>query len=183
MRSVGCICLLLVCAGVAIGDQSAASSYGAPPTGGSAYAAPATGYESGGSSYNDYGTTGYQAADEGGIDILSKVEELLPLFVAVLAAIILAQLLAPLLSTLLTIIVAILPGALTPKAIIINLILNVFGLQLCTTATTPVPFPGTGRTLAREFASGFGLNLSEDEVNILTQFVQEGLHSVKSHFS
>lgn len=172
--------VLLVCTGVAMADQSAVSSYGAP-TGPSSYAAPATGYETGGSSY-DY--SGYPAPDDG-FDIGAKLEELLPLFVAVLAAIILAQILAPVLGSILALIVAILPGALTPKAIIINLILSVFNLQLCTTATPPVAFPAA-RSLAREFsgyASSYGLNLSDDQTTILSDFFTDALDSLRSHFS
>merc|ERR1712203_771730 len=78
-----------------------------------------------------------------GLDIFGKIEELLPLFVAVLAAIILAQILAPLLGGLLGLLVAILPGALTP----------------------PVAFPG-GRSMADTFseqARNFGFDLTDDQ--------------------
>lgn len=193
MFSTICLSLALM-SGAALCDQS---SYGAPATGGSAYAAPATGYApapaTGYAPASGYETeyTGYDAPTapaplgDGGIDIFGKLEELLPLFVAVLAAIILAQVLAPLLGGLLGLIVAILPGALQPKAIIINLILGFFNLQLCTTATTPVAFPGrafTQRSFSEQ-ASGWGLDLSDDQMNIMSNFASEAFEAVKSHYS
>jgi hypothetical protein len=185
MLSAICLSLSLL-SGAALADQS---SYGAPATGGSAYAAPATGYASPQTGYEqDY--TGYTAPTapepQGeGLDIFGKIEELLPLFVAVLAAIILAQILAPLLGGLLGLFVAILPGALTPKAIIINLILGFFGLQLCTTASPPVAFPG-GRSMADTFseqARNFGFDLTDDQTNIIADFASQALDAIRSHYS
>jgi hypothetical protein len=188
--------LLLVCVGVAMSDQSA-SSYGAPADTGYAapaatgydapaatgYAAPATGYETG------YETTGYQAtgtAVAGDEDIVGKLMELLPLFLAVFAAILLAQLLTPLLGGLLAIIVAILPGALVPKAVLLNVILGVFGVQLCTTALAPFPGGRGFEEAARSFsetASGYGIDLSPDQIDIVLNFVQKGISAATSQFS
>merc|ERR1712088_672274 len=112
------------------------------PTGG--YDAP-TGYDAPQAGYGDYDQGGYELADEGGDDIGAKLGELIPLFLVVFAAIILAQLLAPLLLSLLGIVVGILPMALSIKAPIVNLILNPFGLQLCTPGVggaAPTAFPG-----------------------------------------
>jgi len=190
--------LLLVCVGVAMSDQSA-SSYGAPADTGYAapaatgydapaatgYAAPATGYETGGSSY---GATGYEATavEDGGKDIVATLLELLPLFLAVFAAILLAQLLTPLLGGLLAIIVAILPGALVPKAVLLNVILGVFGVQLCTTALAPFPGGRGFEEAARSFsetASGYGIDLSPDQIDIVLNFVQKGISAATSQFS
>merc|ERR1711981_449949 len=90
------------------------------------------------------------AVDGGDLFDLSKILELLPLFLAVFAAIIVAQLFAPLLGVLFNAKVGLLGGVLGPlggiKINAINAILNPFGLQLCTTATPPVAF--TGRSSA-----------------------------------
>jgi len=193
--------LLLVCVGVAMSDQSASSyaapqaasysappatSYGSPPTGGTGYAAPATGYgaPATGSGY-ETGGTGYGPTGAEEVDAGKDIASLIPLFLAVFAAVILASLLGPLLGAILALIVAILPGALTPKAVLWNFILNFFGLQLCDQQAVPVAFPGrafTSRAFADQ-ASGFGLNLSEDQATILLNVVQEGISSVRSHFS
>merc|ERR1712073_135060 len=74
-----------------------AASYGAPSYDTPSYDAPATGYaEPSAAGYESYDAPSYGAADTvDGFD-LSKILDLLPLFIAVFAAIILAQLIAPL---------------------------------------------------------------------------------------
>jgi len=159
-----CAVVLFAMVGAVLADQS---GYSAPASSG--YAAPqyaaATG---GGSGYAAAAATGYDAPaydysyqqDEGGFD-LSKLEELLPLFLAVLGAIILAKLLAPLLMQLFVLITALLPMAINLKAPIINAILLPFGLTLCN-PDGPTVFPAaTGRSLGE----AFGLN--EDAVQIV----------------
>merc|ERR1712079_277592 len=87
---------------------------------------------------HDYGYDqgGYGTAQEEGLD-LSKLTDLIPVFVVVFAAIILAQLVAPLFTSLLALVVAVIPGALGFKVPIINAPLNPFQLQLCDLATPP----------------------------------------------
>merc|ERR1712106_1202947 len=76
--------LVALLAGIVISDGGAQSGYGAPqsgygaPSGGSAYAAPHEAYD-----YSNYAP----AQEDGGLDIGAKLEELLPLFIAVLAPI------------------------------------------------------------------------------------------------
>merc|ERR1711884_630212 len=120
------------------------SGYDAPSTGydSNSYAAPtATGYSAPSASY-DYGgydQGGYAATQEdGGLD-LSKLTSLIPIFVVVFAAIILAQLIAPLFTQLLSLILMVIPGALSFKAPIINVLLNPLGLQLCDLQNPPMP--------------------------------------------
>merc|ERR1712020_117971 len=152
--------LFLTLVAVCLGDLPAPSGgYGAPSAGG--YDAPTGGYDPQ-AGYGDYDQGGYELADEGGDDIGAKLGELIPLFLVVFAAIILAQLLAPLLLGLLGAVVGILPMALSIKAPIVNLILNPFGLQLCTTAAVPVAFPrsiDTSRSL-KEAVTSFGFDVS-----------------------
>ena len=136
--------LFLTLVASCLGDNAPTGGYGAPSGGG--YDAP-TGYDAPQAGYGDYDQGGYELADEGGDDIGAKLGELIPLFLVVFAAIILAQLLAPLLLSLLGIVVGILPMALSIKAPIVNLILNPFGLQLCTTAAVPVVFFPAGATV------------------------------------
>lgn len=159
------------------------SGYGTPDTG---YGTPTgTGYDQGGydqgGDYNaGYGeTTSY--GEDGGEDLLAKVSDLIPLFIAVFAAIILAQLLSPLLMELLALIVGILPMGLAVKAPIINMILAQFNLQLCTTDTPPEVFPPPRRSFSgralKDMASGFGFDVSEDKLNIVSNFLTNALEN------
>merc|ERR1719166_840889 len=111
--------LLVVLVAVAADNAPAASGYGAP----TGYAAPDDSY-----GYDQYSYA--PVAEDEGFG-LGKLEELLPLFLIVLAAIILGQLLSPLLAQLAVILVGILPLALGIKAPIVNAILAPFGLSLC----------------------------------------------------
>merc|ERR1712020_74391 len=130
---------------------AAPSGYGAPDSG---YGAPAAEYTS--DSYEQPYDSYEAAADDGGdLFDLSKILELLPLFLAVLAAIIVAQLFAPLLGVLFGAKVGLLAGVLGPLGSIkigaINAILAPFGLSLCTVGP---PLAQAGRSSA----SGFELN-------------------------
>merc|ERR1711936_1380548 len=169
----------LVLAASALADDS--SAYAAPQGG---YAAPAaayapaapTGYGAPDSGYGapaaEYAAESYEEpssyygepaeADAGGFDLdLSKILELLPLFLAVLFN---AK-------------VGLLGGVLGPlggiKGGLINIVLNPFGLQLCTTATPPVAFTG------RSSASGFSLN--KDMVDTAANLLYEAVSKYQSH--
>merc|ERR1711963_1089349 len=124
-----------------------AASYDAP-----AYE-PATGYEVSAPSY---------AAADAGLDFdLSKLTELLPLFIAVFAAIIVAQLVAPIFSMLFGAKVNFLGGILSPlgqaKVDLINVFLQPFDLTIADcdpSGSNPCPnrstmaFQGAGRSFA-----------------------------------
>ena len=132
-----------------------ASEYGAPDA---AYGAPDAGY--GAQEYaapTGYEYTAAQEADTG-FD-LSKITELLPLFLAVFAAIIVAQLFAPLIGMLFGAKVDLASGILAPlstaKIDVINAILNPFNLVLGNVGTCTA---ATGR------ASPSGFNVSPDNV-------------------
>merc|ERR1712179_861275 len=134
--------------GCALADDSAyaapSASYSAADSG---YAAPQAGY---GAPSVEYGApdNSYAAPssyDAAGFD-LSKITELLPLFLAVFAAIIVAQLFAPLLGALFGAKLNLASGILAPlstaKIDLINAILNPFNLVLgnvgtCTPAGSP----------------------------------------------
>merc|ERR1712128_146080 len=163
--------LVALLAGIVISDGGAQSGYGAP-SGGSAYAAPQEAYES--YDYSNYAP----AQEDGGLDIGAKLEELLPLFIAVFAAIILAQLLAPLLLQLLTLVVGILPMALSIKAPIINALLAPFQLQLCNIDGTAFPRSFSSETVRSFLPEG----ISEDKINILTKFAEDALESISSKY-
>merc|ERR1719204_2054879 len=96
--------LLVVLVAVAADNAPAASSGG--------YSAPDDSY-----GYDQYSYA--PVAEDEGFG-LGKLEELLPLFLIVLAAIILGQLLSPLLAQLAVLLVGILPLALNIKAPIVN---------------------------------------------------------------
>merc|ERR1712001_558601 len=152
---------------------SAPASYGAPDAG---YGAPAAEYTS--DSYEQPYDSYEAAADDGGdLFDLSKILELLPLFLAVFAAIIVAQLFAPLLGVLFNAKVGLLGGVLGPlggiKGGLINILLNPFGLQLSPTATPPVAFTG------RSSASGFSLN--KDMVDTAANLLYEAVSKYQSH--
>ena len=180
------ICLIVLVTGL----QAQQASYGAPSSSGydassAGYTAPEASYSAPGDSYaagyNSYDYDGGYVAtqEDGGLD-LSKLTELLPLFVVVFAAIILAQLLAPLFTGLIALLVGILPGALGLKAPIINALLAPLGLQLCTTATPPVAFTGrsfTSRAFTQDLLGG---KFSEDQINIMTDFAESAINSLTS---
>merc|ERR1712045_916795 len=143
--------------GCAFADDSAyaapQASYSAADSG---YAAPQAGYGAPSVEYgapdNSYAATGYEYTaaqeDDSGFD-LSKITELLPLFLAVFAAIIVAQLFAPLLGALFGAKLNLASGILAPlstaKIDLINAILNPLNLVLGNVGTcTPA---GSGRSL------------------------------------
>ena len=165
----------------------AAPSYSAPaapnsgaPTGGASYAAPSTGYESAAPSYDYSAAPAYEAADNGfgGFD-LSGLLPLIPLFLIVLAAIIVAALIAPFIAQLAVIGVGILPMALGIKAPIVNAILLPFGLTLCNKGPPVTAFTGTA-VGGRAMAESFGLDLSEDQVEMISNFASSAFDALKS---
>lgn len=181
---VKCAAALVCLVGAVLADNSgysapaqnsyaapAQNSYSAPAqtgygsTGGASYAAPDAGY---GAPAYDYGYTAPE--DEGGLDF-GKLEELLPLFLAVLAAIILASLLSPLLSQLFVVIIGLLPLALNIKAPIVNALIAPFGLTLCN-PVGPVAFP---RSLE-------GLGVSEETARVMEDTYATIIDQIQSHF-
>jgi len=179
------VCLVL--SAVVGGDSQAQygvadSGYDAPSTGydSNSYAAPtATGYSAPSASY-DYGgydQGGYAATQEdGGLD-LSKLTSLIPIFVVVFAAIILAQLIAPLFTQLLSLILMVIPGALSFKAPIINVLLNPLGLQLCDLNDPPMAFPAAGKRSFEGISRAFDTNkfFDAEQFDTLVSFVDEAV--------
>lgn len=160
------------------GAHSAASSgYGAP-TGGSAYAAPSA------SGYDTYGAV----VEEEGLDLGINITELLPIFLAVFAAIILAQLLSPLLLQLLALLVGLVPLGINIKAPIVNALLSPFNLVLAEfpaggdAATGPLTVFPAGRSFGRSMADGFGLDLSADQVDIISSFATKAIDVLSEKF-
>jgi len=175
--------VLLMTVGVLHGQQSygapssPAAGYDSPsysaPSGDGGYAAPSDSYGAGG--YADYyDQSGYVATQEdGGLD-LSKITELLPLFIVVFAAIILAQLLSPLFLQLLGLLVGVLPMALSVKIPIIDAILAPFGYKLC---------PVTRRSISESFRSLSGeLSMNDESMNILADFAERAIDAVSSMY-
>lgn len=151
---------------------AAPSGYGAPDSG---YGAPAAEYTS--DSYEQpYDSYEAEAADGGDLFDLSKILELLPLFLAVFAAIIVAQLFAPLLGVLFNAKVGLLGGVLGPlggiKIGAINAILAPFGLTLCNIG------PPLAQAAGRSSASGFELNkdMVDNAANFLYKAISGELH-------
>merc|ERR1712179_69754 len=148
--------------GCALADDSAyaapSASYSAADSG---YAAPQAGY---GAPSVEYDAPGYEYTaaqeDDAGFD-LSKITELLPLFLAVFAAIIVAQLFAPLLGALFGAKLSLASGILAPlstaKIDLINAILSPFNLVLGNVGTCTPAGSGTARSLD-------SLNFSPDSV-------------------
>jgi len=140
--------------------SSPSVDYGAPQEG---YGAPSTGYDA-----QEYAApTGYEytAAQESGDAFdLSKITELIPLFLAVFAAIIVAQLFAPLISMIFGAKVDLATGILAPlsgaKRGLIDAILAPFGLMLCDTAG--------GRSLNLDLSKGFSMD-ADSVINLLTK--------------
>ena len=146
---------------------SAPAGYGAPDSG---YGAPAAEYTS--DSYEQpYDSYEADAVDGGDLFDLSKILELLPLFLAVFAAIIVAQLFAPLLGVLFNAKVGLLGGVLGPlggiKIGAINAILAPFNLALCTLPAVA----GGALTLARGRSSASGFDLNKDLVDNAANFL------------
>jgi len=165
-------------AGCAIADDAAHSAYAAPAVQYAAapaaeYGAPSDGYGAPSDGYgapaDTYGapqqyaeyTDAYAPAQEDGGFDLSKITELLPLFLAVFAAIIVAQLFAPLLGLLFGAKLDLASGLLAPlssaKIDLINAILNPFQLVLGNVGTCT---PATGRSLG----GAADWNMSPDNV-------------------
>lgn len=112
--------------------------------------------------------------EDGGLD-LSKLTELLPLFIVVFAAIILAQLLSPLFLQLLGLLVGVLPMALSVKRPIIDAVLAPFGLQLCDLKRKR-SFGESFRSISDE------MPFSDGQIDILADFVDRAIESFSSKF-
>merc|ERR1711950_26340 len=139
-RYIAALALLGAVLADGTGHSAPAASYGAPSYEEPSYAAPAA----------SYGAPSYGAADTvDGFD-LSKILDLLPLFIAVFAAIILAQLIAPLFGVLFNAKVGLLGGIINPfgqaKIDLINMVLIPLGYQICNSNGT-CPAVWNGRSL------------------------------------
>merc|ERR1712073_238766 len=155
-RYIAALALLGAVLADGTGHSAPAASYGAPSYEEPSYAAPsydapATGYaEPSAAGYESYDAPSYGAADTvDGFD-LSKILDLLPLFIAVFAAIILAQLIAPLFGVLFNAKVSLLGGIINPfgqaKIDLINMVLIPLGYQICNSNGT-CPAVWNGRSL------------------------------------
>jgi len=100
-------------------------------------------------------------------------------------------LLAPLLLQLLLALIGVFPMALAIKAPLINIILNQFGLQLCNIAGgAPVAFPrmfmdavqGFDSRSLKDAAQGFGFDISEAKLNIISDFATKAIDSLSSSY-
>merc|ERR1711876_152006 len=154
-RYIAALALLGAVLADGTGHSAPAASYGAP-----SYEAPATGYaEPSAAGYESYDAPSYGAADTvDGFD-LSKILDLLPLFIAVFAAIILAQLIAPLFGVLLNAKVGLLGGIINPfgqaKIDLINLVLVPLGYQICNSdGTCPAVWRGRSLTTLTTLTDG-----------------------------
>merc|ERR1712217_523909 len=150
-RYIAALALLGAVLADGTGHSAPAASYGAPSYEEPSYDAPATGYaEPSAAGYESYDAPSYGAADTvDGFD-LSKILDLLPLFIAVFAAIILAQLIAPLFGVLFNAKVGLLGGIINPfgqaKIDLINMVLIPLGYQICNSNGT-CPAVWNGRSL------------------------------------
>jgi len=163
------------------GYAAASTGYGPPDTG---YASPSTGYQSTG---YDAPSQTYGAVDEGdgGFPFdLSKLVNILPLFLAVFAAIILSQLFAPLIALIFGPIIGAIvglfgivpgfnPGAI--KAGLLNVVLNPFGLQICNLAVPPVAFPPGKRSLGDAFS------ISPDVVDKVASMLEKAIETYSDY--
>lgn len=169
------------------GYASPAGGYGAPeqayaqPSAPAGYDAPQTGYEAG----YDAPQAGYEAAADAGGDLfdLSKILELLPLFLAVFAAIIVAQLFAPLLGMLFGAKINLANGLLAPlgdaKIGLINGVLAPFNLAVCTIA----PLAVAGRSLdGRSSSEGFTMDANTDMVDIVAKMAYNGISAAIKNY-
>merc|ERR1719516_622257 len=110
------------------------------------------------------------------------MSDFLPILLTVLAALILASLLAPLLTQIGILLVGLLPLDLNIKAPIVNALLAPFNLVLAsfpnpgTAAAGPLT-PFTGRAFTERALQGFGLDMSEDQINIITNFLERAISS------
>merc|ERR1712083_14663 len=159
-RYIAALALLGAVLADGTGHSAPAASYGAPSYDTPSYDAPATGYaEPSAAGYESYDAPSYGAADTvDGFD-LSKILDLLPLFIAVFAAIILAQLIAPLFGVLFNAKVGLLGGIINPfgqaKIDLINLVLVPLGYQICNSdGTCPAVWQGRSLTTLTTLTDG-----------------------------
>merc|ERR1712024_143179 len=154
-RYIAALALLGAVLADGTGHSAPAASYGAPSYDTPSYDAPATGY----AEPSAAGYESYDAADTvDGFD-LSKILDLLPLFIAVFAAIILAQLIAPLFRVLFNAKVGLLGGIINPfgqaKIDLINLVLVPLGYQICNSdGTCPAVWRGRSLTTLTTLTDG-----------------------------
>ena len=180
--------IALACVACVIADDS---GYNAPSGG---YASPAGGYGAPEQAYAqpsapagyDAPQAGYEAAADAGGDLfdLSKILELLPLFLAVFAAIIVAQLFAPLLGMLFGAKINLANGLLAPlgdaKIGLINGVLAPFNLAVCTIA--PLAVAG-GRSLdGRSSSEGFTMDANTDMVDIVAKMAYNGISAAIKNY-
>merc|ERR1711878_257384 len=153
-RYIAALALLGAVLADGTGHSAPAASYGAPSYEEPSYAAPAASYGA-----PSYDTPSYGAPDTvDGFD-LSKILDLLPLFIAVFAAIILAQLIAPLFGVLFNAKVGLLGGIINPfgqaKIDLINLVLVPLGYQICNAdGTCPAVWQGRSLTTLTTLTDG-----------------------------
>jgi len=152
-------------------QAAAPTGYGAPDP---AYGAPDTGY---GQPEYAQPSSGYGVVEDAGGDFdLSKITELLPLFLAVFAAIIVANLFAPLLGMLFGAKVGLLGGLFAPlsaaKLALINAILLPLGLEL-------EAIDATGGVANKRNLNG-GWSLNEDTQDMITNFIYNAAKSYGS---
>lgn len=183
-RAVFIVCALI--GFVAADDGYAApqaSGYGAPAPAVTGYGAPDAAY---GAPETGYGppATGYGAPapiTEGGGDLidLGKLEELAPLFLAVFAAIILANILGPLVGALFGLKAGLVAPILGPigsaKGSLVNIILGIFGLQLCD--LTGAAFPAAKK---RSFEDGAPSEVNSEVMELLMGKVGEAIQKYSS---
>lgn len=184
-RAVFIVCAFAFVGFVAADDgyaAPAASGYGAPaPQGGSGYGAPEAAYGApvtgGGSGYGAP-ATGYGPPEEtgsGDLLDLGKLEELAPLFLAVFAAIILANILGPLVGALFGLKAGLVAPILGPigdaKGSLVNIILGIFGLQLCD--ANLAAFPARKRSFGDEAPSEMNSELMQMLAGRVSEAIQK----------
>ena len=130
------------------------------------------------SSVDDYNYQ-HEIEEPSGFDFVGRALEAVPLFLAVLVAFLLAQLAAPWLSQLLLVGVSIIPIGLGYKAPLINALLVPFGLTLCTTGAPPAVYTGTSLISGRQLSEDFGLHLSEEQWEMVSQMAQSGMEALQ----
>jgi len=166
---------------------SPASGYGAPDAGYGApdagYGAPDAGYGPPATGYGPSYTVDAGSGFGGDFDLGSLISDVLPIALVVFAALILASLLSPLITQLMALLVGILPLALGIKVPIVNALLAPFNLVLAQfpagsdAATGPLSVFAPRGFTARDLSDTFGFSLSDDQIDILTNFVSKAISS------
>jgi len=185
-RAVIIVCAFAFVGFVAADDAyaaPAASGYGAPAPQASGYGAPEAGYGApvtgGGSGYGapatGYGPPDQTGSGSGDLLDLGKLEELAPLFLAVFAAIILANILGPLVGALFGLKAGLVAPILGPigdaKGSLVNIILGIFGLQLCD--ANLASFPATKKRSFEDAPSEMNSELMQMLLGRVSEAVQK----------